>query len=140
MMVAKRAWQAMRVAARLLGLIGLPAVGQASNVRYRCADGTMLLVHDAFSSNRAEGINVIVFNQMEHDVAQKPVPTFWHHALAHFQPGRVDLRIGGGVMSLPQAISADGRRYRGDDVTFRIKGQGAELTRGAVQTHCLAYP
>ena len=27
-------------------------------------------------------MNVIVFNKMEHDVAQKPVPTIWHHALA----------------------------------------------------------
>ena len=30
-------------------------------------------------------MNVIVFNKMEHDVTQKPVPTFWHHALAIHQ-------------------------------------------------------
>ena len=44
------------------------------------------LDHDAFSSNRAEGMTVIVFNTLEHDVTQKPVPTFWHHALV--QPSR----------------------------------------------------
>ncbi len=27
-------------------------------------------------------MNVIAFNKIEHDVIQKPVPTFWHHALA----------------------------------------------------------
>ena len=26
-------------------------------------------------------MNVIGFNKVEHDVTQKPVPTFWHHAL-----------------------------------------------------------
>ncbi len=26
-------------------------------------------------------MNVIAFNKIEHDVIQKPVPTFWHHAL-----------------------------------------------------------
>ena len=28
-------------------------------------------------------MNVIAVNEMEHDVTQKPVPTFWHHALDH---------------------------------------------------------
>ena len=28
-------------------------------------------------------MNVIVFKNIEHDVTQKPVPTFWHHALDH---------------------------------------------------------
>ena len=32
-------------------------------------------------------MNVIVFNNIEHDVIQKPVPTFWHHAL-DFQSNR----------------------------------------------------
>ena len=40
------------------------------------------LDHDAFSSNRAQRMNVIDFNRLEHDVIKKPVPTFWHHALA----------------------------------------------------------
>ncbi len=26
--------------------------------------------------------NLPAFNKIEHDVTQKPVPTFWHHALA----------------------------------------------------------
>ena len=26
-------------------------------------------------------MNVIVFDKIEHDVSQKPVPSFWHHAL-----------------------------------------------------------
>ena len=39
------------------------------------------LDHDAFSSNRAEGINVIVFDQVGSMMSpKKPVPTFWHHA------------------------------------------------------------
>ncbi len=28
-------------------------------------------------------MDVIAFNKIEHDVIQKPVPTFWHHALDH---------------------------------------------------------
>ena len=69
-------------------------VDDGGEIARRGHDG--LLDHDAFSSNRAEGI-VIVFNQMEHDVAQKPVPTFWHHALAAWLaedlPARFAVRI-----------------------------------------------
>ena len=44
-----------------------------------------LVLAYVFSSIRAEDLNVIKFKEIEHDITQKPVPTFWHHALA-FSP------------------------------------------------------
>ena len=102
MSTSKRTCQAIRICTTFLGLIGLPAVGQASDVRYRCADGTMLV--------------------------------------ARFKPGRVGLKTDRDVVTLPQARSADGGRYIAGDLTFWIKGRGADLTRGAVQTHCSVLP
>ena len=65
----------------LLG--GAWAVARAATVaRNRASPSHSALDHDAFSSHRAEGMNAMVFKTMEHDVAQRPVPTFWHHALA----------------------------------------------------------
>ncbi len=100
--MSKRTCRVIRIATAALGLIGLPAVAQASDVHYRCDDGTMLA--------------------------------------ARFKPGRVDLRMKSGHVSLPRVRSADGGRYIAGDVTFWIKGRGADLTRGAVQTHCSALP
>jgi membrane-bound inhibitor of C-type lysozyme len=42
------------------------------------------------------------------------------------------------VMTLPQAISADGGRYTQGDVEFWIKGNGATLTRAGKSTTCRA--
>ena len=65
------------------------------------------LDHDVFSSNRAKDMNVIDFNKTEHDVSQKPVPTFWHHALATFMlsrpggPCRSTHGLAGGALGRP---------------------------------------
>jgi membrane-bound inhibitor of C-type lysozyme len=40
------------------------------------------------------------------------------------------------VMTLPQAVSADGGRYTHGDVEFWIKGSGATLTRSGKATTC----
>lgn len=45
-------------------------------------DHDAALDHDGVSSNRADEVNAIAFDVMEHDVVQTPVPTFWHDAVA----------------------------------------------------------
>ena len=40
-------------------------------------------------------MNVIAFNKLEHDVTQKPVPTFWHHALVLLSQKRLSLKAAG---------------------------------------------
>lgn len=52
-------------------------------------------------------------------------------------PGSATLTFAdGGVMKLPQAVSADGGRYVGGGTEFWIKGRGATLTRGGQSTTC----
>ena len=63
-------------------------------------------------------MNVIVFNKMEHDVTQKPVPSLWHHALgfqcARFRFPKADvvrlLRGNDEVFTDPSASETVGRR------------------------------
>jgi membrane-bound inhibitor of C-type lysozyme len=57
-------------------------------------------------------------------------------------PGAVDLSFGPGTapVHLPQVLAADGGRYSGRGVEFRIKGRDATLTRGAASTPCQAAP
>ncbi len=38
--------------------------------------------HDVSRAKRADDLNGIAFDKIEQDAIQKPVPTFWHHALA----------------------------------------------------------
>jgi membrane-bound inhibitor of C-type lysozyme len=80
--------------------------------------------------------------------AQEPNPVHYTCAdgtklQAMFSPpsastGSVKLVYAGSPMetTLPQAISADGGRYRHGDVEFWIKGTGATLTRGGQATTC----
>ncbi len=51
------------------------------------------LDHDVFRSKRSQDINVIDCNEVEHDVTQKTVPTFWHHALAAQQSANASLFV-----------------------------------------------
>lgn len=55
-------------------------------------------------------------------------------------PGSVTLTFAdGGVMKLPQAVSADGGRYVGGGTEFWIKGRGATLTQGGRATTCMTH-
>ena len=91
------------------------------------------LDHDAFSSNRAEGM-VIIFNEMEHDVPQEPVPTSWHHALGpvfHLIEGR-------NVPTHPQAGSAQDRQCGGHGSTGPrlVDGAGTLPPQGPMRGTC----
>lgn len=55
-------------------------------------------------------------------------------------PGSATLTFAdGGVMKLPQAMSADGGRYVGGGTEFWIKGRGATLTQGGRATTCTTH-
>lgn len=55
-------------------------------------------------------------------------------------PGSATLTFAdGGVMKLPQAMSADGGRYVGGGTEFWIKGRGATLTRDGRATTCASH-
>ena len=55
-------------------------------------------------------------------------------------PGSATLTFAdGGVMKLPQAVSADGGRYVGGGTEFWIKGRGATLTQGGRATTCMTH-
>ena len=58
-----------------------PPLGNGMNLQIEVPAVAPILDHDVFSSHRAKDMNVIGFSKLEHDVTQKPVPTFWHHAL-----------------------------------------------------------
>jgi membrane-bound inhibitor of C-type lysozyme len=51
--------------------------------------------------------------------------------------GSAQLTWGDGTMlTLPQALSADGARYATDEIEFWIKGRGATLTRDGHSVSC----
>jgi membrane-bound inhibitor of C-type lysozyme len=54
------------------------------------------------------------------------------------QPGQVVLTFADGAkpVTLPQAMSADGGRYVGDDIEFWIKGNDATLIRAGTTETC----
>ena len=51
---------------------------------------------------------------------------------------RVFLQLDGHALTLPQRLSATGKRYAKDGVTFRVKGQTATIKRGGTTTDCAA--
>ena len=51
---------------------------------------------------------------------------------------RVFLQLDGHALTLPQRLSASGKRYAKDGVTFRVKGQAATIKRGGKTTDCAA--
>jgi len=51
---------------------------------------------------------------------------------------RVFLQLDGHALTLPQRLSATGKRYSKDGVTFRVKGQTATIKRGGKTTDCAA--
>ena len=60
--------------------------------------------------------------------------------VASFYPGarRVSVKLDGRTMLLTRRLSLSGARYVNGDVTIRVKGQVATLTRGRRTTDCTA--
>jgi membrane-bound inhibitor of C-type lysozyme len=49
---------------------------------------------------------------------------------------RVFLQLDGHALTLPQRLSASGKRYSKAGVTFRVKGDTATIKRGGKTTDC----